>query len=78
MDETLTLYQQIVKTQQLFQQGLAELERALRGLTLAAAQTNAELTLQSRRINMLDGKLSRLEAMLNASSRTEWPQEVKP
>lgn len=69
MDETFNLFQQIVKTQQILQQGLAELERSLRGLTLTAAQTNAELTLQNRRINVLDHRLSRLEATLNATCR---------
>lgn len=69
MNETFNLFQQIHETLQLLQQGLMEVERGLRGLTLAAAQTNAELAMQSRRINLMEGRLSRLEAALGEAVR---------
>ena len=77
MDETSNLIQQIVKTQHLLQQGLDDLEAPLRALALAAAQINAELTLQSHRLILMDGRLSRMEALLNAAYRSEAPG-VKP
>jgi hypothetical protein len=55
---------EIVKTQQLLQQGLADLERSLRSLTLMAAQASAELRLQARRIDLLNGRIGRIEASL--------------